>query len=90
LDNDANKNNKENNMRDFLNESNHEFIDISSENFREYRFPQNEKVLIESPKKLSVSESGHRIWDGVNSYFIPYGWIQLRWQVKDNGPHFVK
>ena len=76
--------------KNFLNESDKEFIDISSETYRIYTFPNNEKITIQFPLKLSVSPSGHRIWDGKFSYFIPTGWICLAWEVKDGSPHFVK
>ena len=75
---------------EFINESKYQFEDISSEIYREYRFPNNEIVRIDYPKKLSVSGSGHRVWDGVKSHFIPKGWIHLFWQVNEGKPHFVK
>jgi len=69
-----------------------EFDDISSEQFREYVFPEGEVVRIESPQKLHVSESdSHRILDAQGeSHYIPPKWIHLRWKTKDGEPHFVK
>ena len=55
-------------MAEFINTGKYEFIDISSEKFREYRFPNNEIVRIENCKKLAVSSSGHRVWDGKKKY----------------------
>ena len=57
------------------------WTDISSEEYREYTFPNGEKVKIESPKKLNVSDSGgHRVVDGEGKgHYIPNGWIHLEW-----------
>ena len=76
----------------FRNESDNEFVDISSEASRTYNFGQKGFVKVNKPLKLSVSASGgHRIFtaDG-NSHYIPSGWIQLSWIAKDGEPHFVK
>jgi hypothetical protein len=77
-------------MKKFLNESDYEFIDISSEGYREYRFPNGEYVKIDNPQKLSISQHGHRVWDGQKSHYIPIGWIHLYWEAKDGQPHFVR
>jgi len=77
-------------MTEFINESKYEFDDISSETYREYVFPGNERIRIENPKKLAVSGSGHRVWDGRKSHFIPKGWIHLFWEVGDGMPNYVK
>ena len=76
--------------KEFQNASSYEFIDVSSEVYRKYRFPNNEFVRIENPQRLAVSSTGHRVWDGEKSHFIPFGWIHLYWEVKDGQPHFVK
>lgn len=79
-------------LPDFQNASDLEFVDISSEKWREYRFLGEEIVRIEAPLKLNVSASGgHRIFDadGV-SHYIPAGWIHLMWTSKDGQPNFVK
>lgn len=76
----------------FENATDLEFEDISSERYREYRFPGGDVVRIETPLRLNVSESGgHRIFDvdGV-SHYIPAGWIHLSWVAKDGEPNFVK
>ena len=75
----------------FRNGSNLKFIDISSEAWREYLYPDGTTVRVQGPVALNVSKSGgHRIFDeaGVSNY-IPNGWKHLRWMVKDNQPHFV-
>ena len=68
-----------------------EFADISSEAWREYRFPGGDLVRIEQPLKLHVSESGgHRVFDGAGlSHYIAPTWIAITWQAKDGQPHFV-
>lgn len=74
------------------NESNNEFVDISSEKERVYTFPGGEGVRISCPNWLSVSKSGgHRIldYDGI-CHYIPPGWIHLQWVPWDEAPHFVK
>lgn len=59
-------------------------IDISSEIYREYIFPDKEIVHIACPKYLIVSDNGHRVCDMDNvSHYIPYGWIHLMWENKD-------
>ena len=78
------------------NNTKHEFIDIDSEEFREYVFqvpnsPFTTTVRINNPKNLSVSNSGHRILDQAGmSHYIPKGWIHLKWKEKENQPNFVK
>jgi hypothetical protein len=52
--------------------------DISSEEWRSYRFPGDEIVEIIDPDKLCVSENGHRIVDcSGRSHYVPKGWIHL-------------
>ena len=58
----------------------YEKIDLSKrEEWREYRFPGGEIVHIDAPQFLIVSDNGHRIGAGTVSYYIPYGWIELKW-----------
>jgi hypothetical protein len=77
---------------DFNNASGLEFVDISSEEWREYRFLGGEVVRIDKPLQLNVSESkGHRIFDsGGTSHYIPATWVHLKWKVKDGQPNFVR
>lgn len=76
----------------FENATDLEFKDISSESYREYRFPGGDIVRIETPLKLNVSASGgHRIFDAEGvSHYVPAGWIHLSWVAKDGQPNFVK
>jgi hypothetical protein len=79
-------------MLDFRNESGLSFTDISSEQFREYRFPKGEVVRIEKPLLLNVSKTGgHRVFDkSGTSHYIRSGWLQLSWTVEEGKPNFVK
>ena len=55
--------------------------DISTEEWREYIFPDS-TIRISKPARLNVSKSGgHRILDqdGV-SYYVPPKWILLKWK----------
>lgn len=75
----------------FRNGTSLNFVDISSEKWREYERPDKTKVRIENPVALNVSKSGgHRIFDASGvSHYIPSGWIHLSWNVKPGQPHFV-
>jgi hypothetical protein len=64
-------------------------IDISSEIYRTYRFPGGEKIKINEPKTLRVTDNGHRIIDSRgNSHYIPYGWIHIFWKVREGERNF--
>lgn len=73
------------------NRSGHVFIDVSMELYREYEFESGRVFAIDHPQWLSVSKTGHRVLaaDG-KSYFIPFGWIALKWVSAEGSPHFVK
>lgn len=77
-------------MEQLRNNSDHVFVDISSEVYRQYRFSNGTLVLIDHPVALSVSASGgHRIFDGEKSHYVPSGWVHLSWEVRGGEPHFV-
>ena len=79
-------------MKEFKNETNYKFTDISSEAWREYIFDTNRTIFIEKPLKLHVSKSGgHRIFseDGLSRYVAP-GWLEIIWEAKEGMPNFVK
>lgn len=50
-------------VAEFRNDSGLDFKDISSEQWREYTFPEGQAVRIDQPLKLYVSDNGHRILD---------------------------
>jgi hypothetical protein len=77
---------------EFNNQSNLDFVDISSEQWREYRFLNGETVRVEAPLRLNVSDSGgHRIFDAAGvSHYIPAGWVHLMWEAKEGATNFVK
>lgn len=73
------------------NESLNKFVDISSESYRTYVFPGGNEVTIKEPTQLSVNAGGHRLLDYYGmSYYVPKGWILLKWAAKHGHPHFVK
>lgn len=66
-----------------------EFKDISDEPYREYNFGDDVVVKVVG-LELNVSASGgHRIKaaDGF-SYYIPSGWVSLRWIPKEGKDAF--
>jgi hypothetical protein len=75
----------------FINRTQFDFTDISSEAWREYQFQGGQIVRIDRPFRLHVSDDGgHRVFDehGV-SHYIPSGWIHLSWKAREGEPHFV-
>ena len=78
--------------REFVNDTELEFTDISSELWREYRFAGGDLIRIEHPLKLNVSDSGgHRIFDAAGrSHYIPPGWLHLVWESREGSPNFVR
>lgn len=79
-------------LKDFRNETDLEFTDISSEKYREYTYPEGATIRIENPLYLHVKEDSgsHRVWDAQGvSHRISPGWIELKWEVKEGEPHFV-
>lgn len=79
-------------FKDFRNGTSHKFDDISSESYREYEF-SDKTVRIDNPVALNVnySSGGHRVFDAQGiSHYIPSGWRDLRWEVDNDNPHFVK
>lgn len=77
-------------MTEFINTSENNFRDVSSEEFREYIFPGGDIVRIERPIRLHVSaRNAHRVFtaDGM-SHYITSGWLHLRWKAKPGAAHF--
>jgi hypothetical protein len=81
---------------EFINKGSYQFIDISSEEWREYHYYDADNNLWYSQRitgviKLSVGGSGHRLFDkqGV-SHFIKNDWKRISWKAKEGQPHFVK
>jgi hypothetical protein len=76
--------------RKLRNDTKLNFIDISSEEFREYNFGSNGTIRINFPQFLSAGPNGHRILDNDEvSHYIPKGWISLSWKAREDAPHFV-
>jgi hypothetical protein len=80
------------NVPEFRNESGLDFTDITSEQWREYRWLDGTTFRVIQPLCLNVSEQGgHRIYDSLGvCHYIPPGWIHLCWVPKKGQPHFVK
>lgn len=76
---------------EFINESGLDFIDISSEQWRQYDFGGGNVVTIDAPARINLGKNGHRIWtyEGV-SHYVPKGWIHLSWKPRSGEPSFVK
>lgn len=78
-------------FNDLVNYGSYNFVDISGESYRTYKFPEGDTITIDNPVALAVSESGHRLFDNLGKcHFIPNGWRQLTWEVRPGEPHFVK
>jgi len=77
---------------EFVNGSGLEFKDISAEKFREYIFPNGNKLLIKNPTHLNVSASGgHRLFDaqGTAWYVQPQEGWSIKWKVEVGKPNFL-
>lgn len=77
-------------MSNLVNKGSYDFIDISGEIYREYLFPNGEVVRVEGVTDLAVSKTGHRLYDGKKSYYIPFGWLKLTWENEEGQPNFIK
>lgn len=75
----------------FINKSNLEFTDISSEKYRTYVWDNGATVKIKNPLYLNVSNNGHRVFDldGI-SHYVPNGWIHMYFKARKGMPNFVK
>lgn len=77
----------------FINGTLLRFDNISSEENREYTFPNGNKLLIKEPLVLNVSSSGgHRLYDknGYSYYIQPKEGWSIKWKSKENQPNFIK
>jgi len=78
-------------MEDFRNESAYKFTDISSEEFREYKYPDGTIERFDFPEQLAVSPNGHRLFlKSGECIYVAKGWRTIRWRVKEGAPHFSK
>ena len=77
---------------EFINGSSLKFNDISAETFREYQFPNGNKLLIKNPLFLNVSASGgHRLFDaqGTAWYVQPKEGWSIHWKVGEGKANFL-
>lgn len=68
-----------------------EFVDISSESWRQYENRDGTVVFIDDPLFLNVGENGHRVLDGRGvCHYVPTGdLLRITWRARDGEPHFV-
>lgn len=77
----------------FVNDSGRVFDDVSSEEFRQYNFPNGGIYIVENPLMLNVSGSGgHRLFDaqGLSHYVQPQEGWSIVWKARRKQPNFVK
>lgn len=56
---------------------------ISSEEYRTYRWADGDEITIAKPQLLYVTKNGHIISDEEGcGHYIPAGWRHLRWKAK--------
>lgn len=80
-------------MEDFRNGSDNEFLSLESEEWRTYVWVKEGfpiEVTINDPVCLHVSAAGgHRILDGSGvSHYVPKGWVEVKWEVREGMNHF--
>ena len=76
-------------MTEFKNESKLIFNDISTEEFREYKYPDGTVERFDSPLQLNVSPNGHRLFlANGDCVYVAKGWRNIRWRVKEGAAHF--
>jgi hypothetical protein len=81
----------EESLEGFLNVSGLDFIDISSELYRVYNYPNGVEVTVYEPLLLNVSLSGgHRLYDlsGTSHYIVP-GFVHVYWVAREEEPNFI-
>jgi len=78
-------------LEEFINTSGLEFLDISSELFRVYEYPDGTEVTIYEPLLLNVSPTGgHRVYDlTAMSHYVAPGWVHIYWSAREGEPNFV-
>lgn len=79
-------------MIEFKNQSGLDFVDISSEEYRVYKYADGSEYKVQGPQKLHVSKAGeHRLFDESGlSHYVCKGWCAIQWKAKEGQPHFVK
>lgn len=71
--------------------------DISDELYRTYVFPGGHEIRVAGPSKVAIKPpaygsaggGSHRVVDVYgSSHYISYGWLAIRWKVKDGKEPF--
>ena len=75
----------------FINTSGLRFLDVSSELYRVYLYPDGTEVTVYEPILLNVSSTGgHRIYDLSNtSHYVAPGFVHVYWTAREGEPNFV-
>jgi hypothetical protein len=76
---------------EFINGTDLDFEDITSELYRTYVFAGDNSITIEYPTHMAEDDNGdHLIYDDSGrSFRIPVGWLALVWESKAGAPSFV-
>ncbi len=76
---------------EFINTSGLEFMDISSELYRVYVYPDGTEVTVHEPLLLHVSfNGGHRVYDLSNtSHYVVPGFVHVYWTSREGEPNFI-
>lgn len=66
-------------------------LDISSEQYREYTYPNGDKFKIDGPTGLHITDTGsHRVIDRFGVTHRPEkGYIGISWKAREGQPKFV-
>lgn len=78
-------------IESFINTSGLKFMDVSSELYRVYEYPDGSEVTIYEPLLLHVgSNGGHRIYDLNNmSHYVVPGFTHVYWEAREGEPNFI-
>lgn len=78
-------------LDEFISTAGLQFMDISSEAYRVYVYPDGTEVTIYEPVLLHVSASGgHRLYDLSNtSHYVEPGFVHIYWTPREGEPNFI-
>lgn len=67
------------------------FVDVSSEEWRRYDWPDSGTFHVDAPEGLDVlPDGGHCVVaaDGTGHHVAP-GWVRIQWRARDGQPHYM-
>ncbi len=78
-------------LNEFIDSTEYDFLDISSELYRVYIYPDGTEVVIDEPVLLHVSPSGgHRLFDLTRtSHYVVPGFVHIFWLAREGEPNFI-